>query len=525
MLIDEAHISMGLSHNNIAHISTWAGGRPLLPGAGAGRRLGPRADSPARSEAGAPCLRELGTLHPGRGVLGALVRARQDRHAGRPLGIVHRDVSPQNVLFSEQGEVKITDFGVAKAMTKRDRTGAGIVKGKLALCRRSRRWGKRSTCAPISTRWASCFICCHRAASLRWADRHGGAGEGAERAIRPRPNSEPHGCRPRWRTSSSKAMNLDRNQRYQSADELLIDLEGIMRAEFGASGQTALKLWLSALGRRDGEMPISHAQATHFSKPGSESVEGKSVELGDEDEAEEEDVAADLGRLEMAGGRASEPTVRAVPSRRMPPPRITGSEATSLSDLAVALSDDGPRAGSTPGGGRHVRHATSDMAMPVVTDDEPPVRMGRRSGGAGFFKGLLAIFILGGAAAGIWHMLQGKDEVSSAATPPDPAANAATAPTPVPTTPAAPTAAAPTAPAPAVVPPPAPRANPPASDEKRTAHERTHAPAPAPDPYARARSWQKPDEPIAPGLPTTPEHVDPKPTEEKPAGEASGTTP
>ena len=40
----------------------------------------------------------------------------------RPLGIVHRDVSPQNMLISWEGEVKVTDFGIAKA---RDMLGGG----------------------------------------------------------------------------------------------------------------------------------------------------------------------------------------------------------------------------------------------------------------------------------------------------------------------------------------------------------------------------------------------------------------
>src|SRR5262249_52130578 len=49
-----------------------------------------------------------------------------------PLGIVHRDVSPHNILVSFDGEVKITDFGIAKARTKVSLTRPGIVLGKFA---------------------------------------------------------------------------------------------------------------------------------------------------------------------------------------------------------------------------------------------------------------------------------------------------------------------------------------------------------------------------------------------------------
>lgn len=50
--------------------------------------------------------------------------------SGRDLHIVHRDVSPQNVLVSYDGEVKIVDFGIAKAASKAGKTQAGILKGK-----------------------------------------------------------------------------------------------------------------------------------------------------------------------------------------------------------------------------------------------------------------------------------------------------------------------------------------------------------------------------------------------------------
>src|SRR5215510_225896 len=50
--------------------------------------------------------------------------------SGDFLNLVHRDVSPQNILISYEGEVKIIDFGIAKAAGKAGRTQAGILKGK-----------------------------------------------------------------------------------------------------------------------------------------------------------------------------------------------------------------------------------------------------------------------------------------------------------------------------------------------------------------------------------------------------------
>ena len=53
-----------------------------------------------------------------------------DPMTGQPLNIIHRDMSPQNVMLSFEGESKVVDFGIAKAETQLEATRAGTLKGK-----------------------------------------------------------------------------------------------------------------------------------------------------------------------------------------------------------------------------------------------------------------------------------------------------------------------------------------------------------------------------------------------------------
>ncbi len=61
---------------------------------------------------------------------------------GNELNLIHRDVSPQNIIVSYEGDVKIVDFGIAKAASKTSDTRTGVLKGKIAYMSPEQAWGR-----------------------------------------------------------------------------------------------------------------------------------------------------------------------------------------------------------------------------------------------------------------------------------------------------------------------------------------------------------------------------------------------
>ncbi len=131
MFLDEARIAARLSHTNVVQC--------LDLGEVDGRYFMAMEYVAGLSVAqvGKLATRRLGKV-PQEIAAGIVVQAAAGLHSaheqrapdGTPLGIVHRDVSPQNLLLTNEGIVKLVDFGIAKAAGRATNTRAGVIKGK-----------------------------------------------------------------------------------------------------------------------------------------------------------------------------------------------------------------------------------------------------------------------------------------------------------------------------------------------------------------------------------------------------------
>lgn len=133
MFLDEARIMLSLQHGNIVQILDmgrmeglpfltleYVDGKDLRTVLGRLQESGQSLPHGLAAHIACEVCRGLDYAH------------RKTDDDGQPLHIVHRDVNPANIFLSHEGEVKVGDFGLAKARDNLDHSEAGIIKGKLA---------------------------------------------------------------------------------------------------------------------------------------------------------------------------------------------------------------------------------------------------------------------------------------------------------------------------------------------------------------------------------------------------------
>jgi serine/threonine-protein kinase len=134
MFLDEARLSLHLQHANIVHVfdigiadtsyfivMEFVDGINLKGVIEYHKKVGKRIKVAHTCWLMAEVCKGLGYAHELR-----------DPETQAPLGIVHRDISPPNILISKQAEVKLVDFGLAKASSQIESTDPGVVKGKFS---------------------------------------------------------------------------------------------------------------------------------------------------------------------------------------------------------------------------------------------------------------------------------------------------------------------------------------------------------------------------------------------------------
>ncbi len=267
MFIDEAKIAGQLAHANICQIfelgridgshfiaMEYIWGKDLLQIQNRLRKVKQQMPVPMACFCIAKVLEGLDYAHRKRDPL------------GRPLEIVHRDCSPQNVLVSYEGEVKVIDFGIAKATSRNSRTMAGVLKGKFGYMSPEQVRGlpldRRSDIFALGTMLYECLT----------GERlfQGETDFSTLEKVRNVDVQNPRAINPAIPEAIEKvimkALAKDVDDRYQWCSEMLADLQAYLMAQDAVFTAKSLSSWLKEV--FSGEIEKERQQLEQYKRVG-----------------------------------------------------------------------------------------------------------------------------------------------------------------------------------------------------------------------------------------------------------------
>jgi hypothetical protein len=245
MFLDEARLAARLSHPNIVTISDLGhadGCSYITMEYLAGEDFSTMLRTSARR-------REYVPLNISLRVLAEAARGLDFAHnftdaQGKPVNIVHRDISPSNIFVTYTGQVKVLDFGIAKAESRVTNTTAGVVKGKyMYMAPEQARSGQVDRRADVFSLGVSLY---EALTNIRpFARDNDLAILNAVLQCDYKPPRQVRGDLPvELEALVQKSLQLDPAKRYPSAADLASDLERFLASTTSGSGGTALSQFM-----------------------------------------------------------------------------------------------------------------------------------------------------------------------------------------------------------------------------------------------------------------------------------------
>jgi serine/threonine-protein kinase len=298
----------------------------------------------------------------------ALAYAHRLSEDGRPLGLVHRDVSPQNVLVSFEGEVKLADFGIAHALGASGLTDPGTVKGKAAYMAPEQARGERVDArADLFSLGALLWeLCAGRPLFARATERATLAALLGDDPISP-PSAWNDGVPSALDALVLRALERDRSARIGSAEELARGLGAVLLAMAENPADFELRPLMHRLWPSDSTPRPRSIDAAGGSPLGASLLEQGAAPLREPP-----------GGSERADATVSAPAMRVPRSRRWIWPALIGTPL--LASALVVWS-------AMRGGHRTVSPSVDPQTTDGVVLIGPPASSGARSPSAARLAG------------------------------------------------------------------------------------------------------------------------------------------